>query len=205
MRLHLALLALLLMVISACGPTAAPTVPAVTATIAGAALPETYTSQDMFGGTLTVNYPSGWATKGELTGSSVQLGTSEELLQGVPLTLQPGQLLMVVNALPNSQAAAAVAAGQTLTPKLFLESFLTQLKQSSPTLEVSAVAETTLGENGAARVTGSSPEGDALLMTIASSEAYLLIFATTAKGDLAQQEALILSIAASADYVKAAE
>ncbi|MCU0513832.1 MAG: hypothetical protein MUE40_14835 [Anaerolineae bacterium] len=195
----------LLVLLAACSPAAAPTAPAATAAAPAIALPETYSAQDMLGGMLTVQYPATWATQGQPEGLQVQLASQADLFTATPGTLAAGQVQMVVSALPNSLAAGAVSGGAALTPRAFLESFLAQVRQTSPNLAVNAITELTLGGYPAAQTSGTAPEGDALLLVIAREEAYLLIFGTTAPGELPAQQPLLLAIAQTADYATAAE
>ena len=68
-----------------------------------------------------------------------------------------------------------------------------------------ALALTKIGADGRRQVVGLfDAVAEALLVVIAGEKAYLLVFATTAKGDMANQQALIQQIAATANYAKAA-
>jgi hypothetical protein len=191
-------------VLSACGSTVLPTPKASSPTAAAVstAAPgmQIFSVTDQMNGTLSVSAPVGTFSKSDPADGSLTLGTTEASLSASDTSVfSAGQWGLSLGALPMN-VAQAMAPGNALTPQIVIDTLKAQMATSVTQVTFGSSAPTTLGGHAAARVTGTSPQGDVLLLAVALDNSYLLVTGVTAKGDLATREALLTTIVASATY-----
>lgn len=187
----------LAIMLAACGIT-----PSTTGTQVAGTQP--ISVKDALGGTLSMTIPTGTLTRTDEQSGMLTVGTSEAALSTTQTsTLPAGQWGLAVGALPNSVAQALVPGGQTVTPQTMIDALKTQMAQTAPQATFSASSTTTIGGHDAARVTGTSPQGDVLLIVVALDSSYLLATSVTSVGELATHEPTLTNIISSASYTPA--
>ena len=191
-----ALLAVLLVsVLAACGSVASTT------TQTQAPGMQTFSITDQLNGTLSVSAPTGTFSKGDPADGTLTLGTTEASLSAADTSIfSAGQWGLSLGALPTNIAKALVPEGQTLTPQIVVDSIKAQMAAAVTQVTFGSSTTVTIGGHPAARVTGTSPQGDVLLLAVDLGNSYLLTTGVTAKGELTTREALLTQIAGSATY-----
>lgn len=200
LSLLVALTLLMTSLLAACGSTALVTdVPVMT-------LPsgmQVFTMTDQLNGTLSVVAPVGTFSKSDPESGSLVLGTTEASLSATNTSnFTAGQWGLSLGALPLNVAQAIVSSNQTqtLTPQVLVDAFKAQTIANIPQTTFGSSSTTIVGGNNAARATGTSPQGDILLIAVDLGGSYLLASGVTAKGDLSKQDAILTQIVSSATY-----
>lgn len=187
-----AIILLLLIVLAACAPQSTSPTPTP--------LPELsaiFTGVDLFGGTLTTNYPPGWEASGD--GSLVSL-TSAPGLRGSQDAMPSGAVAMIISPTPKLAFTARSGQDNTGDASAFLSEFIASLGRGGESVSFGEITTLTIGAYEAASVSGTSAQGDALVYALDTGDAYILISAVMASGELTAQEPIIKEIAEATAY-----
>ncbi|MBL8155834.1 MAG: hypothetical protein JNM70_16750 [Anaerolineae bacterium] len=164
---------------AACGsPTGSPT---------PSALGQTLTAED---GTFSFQYPTGWYA--QVISGQVTIANNQTAAENSFPT--PGQFVARMFTGPISAVAGLT---DQSTPTEVLQRFAESLGD----LQFGAPADLTIGPYPAARVEGSSPEGQGIILALnLGGGHYGIVSAVSAPGEMAQYEPTLLSILATLQY-----
>ena len=197
-------------VLAACGTVPSATVtPSVAPVVIPTTVQQTGTKTvsllDALNGVLTVTAPNGLATRPDSLAGAILVATSDAALSSNPATfLAADQWALDVSAVPIKIAQALVPAGQTVAPQTMIDALKTEMAQSAPQVTFSPSTAITIGGHDAARVTGTSPQGEVLLIVVALDSGYIMTTSVISVGQLATYEPTITTIITSAMYTPAA-
>ena len=179
---------------------AAPATQAVTQTGT-----QTITLLDALNGTLTLTVPNGLVTRSDPLAGAITVATSDVALSSSPTTfLGANEWALDVSAVPTNVAQALVPAGQTVSPQTMIDALKTEMAETAPQITFSPSTAVTIGGHSAARLTGTSPQGEVLLIVVALDSGYIMATSTISVGQLATYEPILTTIITSATYTPAA-
>ncbi|MBL8163374.1 MAG: hypothetical protein JNJ61_15410 [Anaerolineae bacterium] len=176
---------LLALLLAACTPppAAAPTPPAPLA------LTETFRTAD---GLVTLRYPAGWYAS-EITGQ-ITIATTQTAAEAASPARGQFQMRMIVGPISAINGLAADS-----TPRQVLEFFAQTLAGQGVTFNTPA--EFTLGSYNAARLEGSSADGQGTVMAVnLQNGIYNIASATSFLGEMTQFEPTLRAILESVTY-----
>lgn len=207
--LRLPFMTMIIFVLAACGTVPPATVtPSPTQAVTQAPTQQigtkTVSMLDALNGVLTVTAPNGLATRPDSLAGAILVATSDVALSSNPATfLAADQWALNVSAVPIKIAQALVPAGQTVAPQTMIDALKTEMSKTAPQVTFSPSTAITLGGHDAARVTGSSPQGEVLLIVVALDSGYIMTTSVISVGQLATYEPTITTIVTSATYTPA--
>jgi len=191
------MLIMLASLLAACGSTVT-TFPTPSAETPGS---QTYTVVDALNGTLSFTAPAGLRSHGDTEAGLLTVGTSDAALStSAPTALPAGQWGLAVGALPKSVAQTLIPKGQTVTPQIILDSLKVQMMKSVPQVTFTPSTALTIGGHEGARLSGTSPQGDVVLLAVTLDNSFLIGTGVVAKGEMPTREPLLTEIMASATY-----
>jgi len=156
---------------------------------------------DPLGSTLKLKVPAGLTSNIDSSSGLLSLGTSAEVINTFNADAIPaGEWGIAIGALPIDVVQALAPAQQAMTPQLVVDTIINQMENSVDSLTFTASEIVTIAEHPAARVQGTSVQGDAVVIVVDIGNAYLLTTIVTAAGEQPFVEPLILSIIESAEY-----
>lgn len=173
------LILLIALILAACGsPSGSPT---------PAALGKTLAAED---GTFSFQYPDGWYA--QVIAGQVTIASSQAAAENSFPT--PGQFVARMFTGPISAVAGLT---DQSTPTEVLQRFAESLGD----LQFGTPADLTIGPHPAARIEGSSPEGQGIILALnLGSGHYGIVSAVSAPGEMAQYEPTLLTILATLQY-----
>lgn len=173
------LVLLIVLLLAACGsPSTGPT---------PAALGQSLTAED---GTFTFQYPDGWYA--QVISGQVTIANNQTAAENSFPT--PGQFVARMFTGPISAVAGLT---DQSTPTEVLQRFAESLGD----LQFGAPADLTIGPYPAARIEGSSPEGQGIILALnLGGGNYGIVSAVSAPGEMPQYEPTLLTILATLQY-----
>lgn len=193
--------AILSLLLVACGATADDGGDADSSSAGSVNLSQSLSFDDEVGGSVTLNYPDGWASNTD-TGL-ITLASSEELITENPDSPESGQVLTSVIVLPPEMASIFVSGGEEVSVVSLANSFPTTFGEGSETF--SEVEETTIDGKTAAILTGEIESEDAAISVVIvaialEGDSYAIILGGTALGESDSIRVTIEAIAGSVSY-----
>ncbi|MEM9950704.1 MAG: hypothetical protein AAF846_03825 [Chloroflexota bacterium] len=169
-------------------------------------LSQTLTYDDEMGATVTVSYPEGWFS--ESADGTASFASTEDLLTqagGVDTPEVPsGEVVAIMLALPSEMVSFFVEDGADPSAVAIANSFVSDIIDTEG--EIGEVEETTIGEQSAAVVQGTTEGVDVVLVTIDLGDGnYALVFGATAEGEGNDIRATIEAMAGSIEYTVASD
>lgn len=156
---------------------------------------------DSLGGTLKLKIPSTLKSSADPDTGLLIFATDESLLDLNNIeAVEAGGWAGATAALPRRVVQGLVPAGEKATPRFVVDSLKSQMSDSIDDTAFEETEDIQFGEAAAARVTGTSVQGDVLIIVIEQGDVYLLTTAVTAPGERSGIEPLIRSILESAQY-----
>lgn len=161
-------------------------------------LSQTLTYDDGMDSTVSVDYPEGWSATEE--NGSGSFASSEELLEQAASSDLPdvasGEVVAVSLALPSDMASMFMEEGTDPSPASLANSFVSDIVSEGD--EIGEVEETTINDQAAAVVQGTTENISIVLVTIELGDGnYALVFGATAEGEGDDIRATIEAMAGS--------
>lgn len=164
---------------------------------------ERFESQDVFGAKYAFEYPGGWRVEGDAQLATLQLYSSDNVnATTLSQAIEPGQLGVLVN-IVNKELAGGLVSVTTIKPNAtsIAWSFAQNIINSDPSIVITEASQRFDQYGmGYARIPGTGPLGEILILSTDKGDAFAVVMAQMAPGETATHEKMLVSILRSLTY-----
>lgn len=166
--------------------------------VADVELSQTFSGQDMLGGTITVNYPERWAQGGD--GNGVSLATNADYLTTSNTTnFESGVALAFIAAQPRSLAQQLTGEGADPSAESILRAFLPNAANAEDAPPFGDPQLGSINDLPIAYVRGTGDQ-DALILVVEHGDYFVILSGITAVGEMDDTIGTFNAIAAQVEY-----